>query len=64
MSTYIQGVGANASQSIPIDSVGVDFGYTGSNITSMTVVYQGITYVKTVTYSGNNVTSISPWVAQ
>lgn len=49
---------------LPLDSLDQIFGYTGSNVTTITVVYQGNTYVQTFTYSGSNITNISGWVLQ
>lgn len=50
--------------SIPIDSLAQTLGYTGSNLTTITVSYRGNTYVQTLTYSGSTVTAISQWVKQ
>lgn len=49
---------------IPISDLPITYGYTGLNLTTQTVAYQGITYIKTFTYSGSNLTAESQWVAQ
>jgi hypothetical protein len=49
---------------LPLDSLDQVFTYTGSNVTAITVVYQGNTYKQTFTYSGSNITNISGWVLQ
>ena len=50
---------------LPIDSLAQTLGYDGSNnLTTITVTYNGITYVQTMTYVGSNVTAISQWVKQ
>lgn len=54
---------------LPIDDLALAIGYTGTQVTSLTVQYQnpsGIlkTYVKTITYSGTQATNISTWVLQ
>lgn len=49
---------------LPLDSLEQVFGYTGSNVTTITVVYAGNTYVQTFIYAGSNVTQISGWVKQ
>lgn len=52
------------SVQLPLDSLEQDFGYTGSNLAAITVVYQGVTYVQTFTYSGDNVVNVSQFVPQ
>jgi hypothetical protein len=49
---------------IPITSVAHTYGYSGSNIVTDTVVYQGKTYVQTFTYTGGNLTGVSLYVKQ
>lgn len=52
-------------QQLPVGDLPVALAYDGSNnLTSMTVVYRGVTYIKTFTYTGSNCTNISAWVAQ
>lgn len=57
-------VTASNGQAIPDNGLDLVLGYSGSNVTSLTQVYSGVTYVQTITYSGSNVTEISEWVAQ
>lgn len=39
--------------------------YNGSNLlTTESVVVDGVTYVRTTTYTGNNPTGVSTWVKQ
>lgn len=50
---------------LPVNDLAVTLGYTGSFVTTLTVVYQGITYVQTITRDGGgNATAISQWVPQ
>jgi len=50
---------------LPLDELSQTLGYDGSsNLTSITVVYNGSTYVQTLTYTGNNLTAVSGWVKQ
>lgn len=50
---------------LPVNDLAVTMGYTGTYVTSLTVVYQAITYVQTITRDGNgNATAISQWVPQ
>lgn len=49
---------------IPLDSLPQNFAYTGGFVSTITVVYQGITYVQTFTNDGTNITAISGWVPQ
>jgi hypothetical protein len=53
-------------QQLPVGDLNTTFGYDGSgNMTTMTVVYRGVTYIKTLTYNGSGkCTNISEWVAQ
>jgi hypothetical protein len=61
MSTTVQ---ANDGTMLPLESLPVVFGYTGSNITTITVQYQGKTFIQTLSYAGSNVTNISGWEVQ
>lgn len=56
-------VGSDGNE-LPIDSLAITYGYTGSLLTTETVVYGGKTYVQTHTYTGSNLTASSAWVAQ
>lgn len=52
-------------KSIPLDSLAQTLGYDGSNnLTTITVSYDGNTYIQTFTYVGSNLTGISAWVKQ
>ena len=49
---------------LPIESLAQVLGYTGSNLTTITVNYPPGSikfYVQTLTYSGSNVTNVSAW---
>jgi len=58
------GIVASDGVTLPIDSLAQTLGYTGSNLTSVTVSYGGQTYVQTLTYTGVNLTGVSQWVKQ
>lgn len=49
---------------LPIGDLAVSIVYSGSLVSTMTVVYRGVTYVKTFTNDGTYITGISCWVAQ
>jgi len=49
---------------LPIDSLSIDITWGSNGVTSMATVYNGITYVLTVGYTGVNPTSLSQWVNQ
>jgi len=49
---------------IPTCSLAMAFGYTGDNLSTATVVFQGITYIQTFTYSGDDLINVSSWVPQ
>jgi hypothetical protein len=54
---------------LPLDSLPQALGYTGANLTTVTVQYAdqlGIlqTYVQTLSYTGANLTAVSRWVKQ
>lgn len=49
---------------LPLDSLEQTFAYTGTQLDTITVEYQGETYVQTFTWDGDNVASISGWVLQ
>jgi hypothetical protein len=49
---------------LPIDSIAQTLGYTTGDLTTITVVYGGNTYVQTLTYTSGNITAISEWVKQ
>lgn len=49
---------------LPLESLAKSFGYAGDNLTTVTVSYNGETYVKTLTYTGDKLTATSVWVKQ
>lgn len=49
---------------LPIDSVAQTLVYAGDFISTITVVYQGNTYVQTFTNDGTDITAISGWEKQ
>lgn len=61
-----QGVNRTADVGpIPIDpssNYSIVLGYTGSNLTTVTKTKDGISYRKTLTYTGSVVTAVSTWV--
>lgn len=48
---------------LPIDNLAKVFAYSGAFLSTITVVYNGITYVQTYTNNGAQLTSESQWVA-
>ena len=49
---------------LPLESLAKSYGYTGDNLTTITVSYNSETYVKTLTYTGDKLTATSVWVKQ
>jgi len=49
---------------LPVDDLDQVFAYDAGNVSTITVVYQGVTYVQTFTYAGSNVIEISQWTPQ
>lgn len=49
---------------VPVDLLPQTITFNGSNINTISVTYNGVTYVKTHTYTGGNLTGVSGWVAQ
>ena len=49
---------------LPLESLAKSFGYTGNNLTTITVSYNSETYVKTLTYTNDKLTATSVWVKQ
>lgn len=47
---------------LPIDSLEQTFAYSDSFVSTITVVYVGITYVQTFLNNGSQITDISQWV--
>ena len=57
-------VQANDGTMLPLDSITNTIAYSGSFVSTITVNYQGNTYVQTFTNNGTNITVISNWVKQ
>lgn len=50
---------------LPADDLEQTLTYNGSGqVLTRTVVYKDVTYVQTLTYTGNDCTNISAWIAQ
>ncbi len=49
---------------LPLSDLAQTLAYSGGFISTITVVYQGTTYVQTFTNDGTNITEISQWVPQ
>jgi len=56
-------VQATNGVALPLDNLAMAFAYSGSFVSTITVVYSGITYVQTFTNNGTQITNISQWVA-
>lgn len=63
MSEYVTAYGG---AQIPISDLAVAIGgYNGNgDPTTLTYVFQGITYIQTITYSGTQVTNVSQLIPQ
>jgi hypothetical protein len=61
MSSTVQ---ANDGAMLPLDSLPTAIVYSGGFIQTLTVVYQGNTYVQTFTNNGLNIIAISGWIKQ
>lgn len=57
-------VQASNGAMLPLSSLAQEITYDGSLVETVTVVYQGITYVQTFTNNGTSITSCTNWVAQ
>ena len=55
-------VQANDGAMLPLSSLAAQLIYSGSFISTITVIYQGNTYVQTFLNDGTNITYISGWV--
>ena len=49
---------------LPLDSLPATIAYSGSFVSTITVVYEGNTYVQTFTNNGTNITAFTGWVKQ
>ena len=49
---------------LPVDDLAKVLTYDGDFIATMSVVFNGVTYTKTYTNDGTNITDISVWEAQ
>lgn len=57
-------VATNTIPQLPVDDLAKTLTYDGDFIATMSVTYQGVTYTKTYTNDGTNITDISVWEAQ
>lgn len=59
---------AQGGKALPIGDLAMAISYVTISGTAypqtFTVVYQGVTYVKTYTYTDTNLTNISQWIPQ
>lgn len=55
-------VQANDGIPLPLDSLAQQFTYSGSFVSTITVVYQGKQYVQTFLNDGTNIIYISGWI--
>lgn len=55
-------VQANDGAQIPLSSTPQSFSYSGGFISSITVIYQGKTYVQTFINDGTNIIYITGWI--
>jgi hypothetical protein len=49
---------------LPVDSLEQVFAYEAGQVSTITVQYQGHTYIQTFIWDGDNVASISAWTLQ
>jgi len=62
MAEYVTG---SDGVQLDIASLPAEYGYDGSgNLTTITVIYRGNTYIQTFTYSGSNLVGSSNWIKQ
>lgn len=59
-----QTVVASDGTPLGLDSLPQTIAYSGSFVSTITVVFNGNTYVQTFGNNGTNITSISGWVKQ
>ena len=52
---------ASDGAALPLSNLPQVFANNGTNITTITVVYAGKTYVQTLTYAAGFITNISAW---
>lgn len=55
---------ATDGANLPLESLETSFTYNGDLVTSISVVYDNVTYIQTLTYANDNVVNISQWEAQ
>lgn len=60
--TYIEA--GDDGEEIPVNNLEKTYGYTGGVLTTITITWKGGTYVKTLTYTGGNLTGESIWEKQ
>ena len=61
MANYVT---ASDGTQLDLDSLPQVFGYSGTQLITITVQYLGNTYVQTFTYTGQNITAQSNFVKQ
>ena len=61
-SRYIEA--ADDGAELPVNDLEKTYGYTGSSLTTVTVVFNDNTYTKTYTYTDGNLTGASQWELQ
>lgn len=49
---------------LPLDSLQQSIGWSGGFVSTITVVYQGVTFIQTFTNDGTNIIAISQWIPQ
>lgn len=57
-------VTASNGAALPLSSLAQTLTYDGDLVATVTVSYQGVTYIQTMTNDGTNITNVSNWVAQ
>lgn len=62
--TTIGTVAASNNVLVPVDSLEQTLTYSAGKLVSVSVTYDGIDYVQTLTYTGSDLTGISGWMAQ
>lgn len=66
MSETVMSMAANGhnAMAIPLNDLAQAFAYDGNFLETITVVYQGITFIQTFTNDGVDITNISQFVPQ
>jgi hypothetical protein len=63
-STEVTVIKASDGKSVPVDSLDHAFAYVNGTLSTDTVVFEGVTYVQTYTYTAGALTGMSKWVKQ